>query len=321
MTRPPGHLRRRARQHGSAMIEFAVVGPVLTLLGLALLQYGLLFFAKNGFNHAAFMAARAGAVGNASLSSVQQAYVRALVPLYGGGRNSAELAEAYARAQADVNGHLRIELLNPTPESFDDWNDPALQRTLGQGRRVIPNGNQAFKNPDDIRNRSGQNIHDANLIKLRFTHQQVRSRSGAAGISRDVRHLQGLLSQQRLPQQHRHQDQRARVLRQLWPHAVRGGDVSENAHNGCQGLERAAAPPVAPGSAGAAAQWGHGDHAGYGEDREWACRRGGALIFKGSNGFRNGSEFSTGPTHLGVTDNQAANSVSARHRTESTRVC
>lgn len=151
------------------MIEFAVVGPVLTLLGLALLQYGLLFFAKNGFNHAAFMAARAGAVGNASLSSVQQAYVRALVPLYGGGRNSAELAEAYARAQADVNGHLRIELLNPTPESFDDWNDPALQRTLGQGRRVIPNGNQAFKNPDDIRNRSGQNIHDANLIKLRFT--------------------------------------------------------------------------------------------------------------------------------------------------------
>ncbi len=151
------------------MIEFAVVGPVLTLLGLALLQYGLLFFAKNGFNHAAFMAARAGAVGNASLSSVQQAYLRALVPLYGGGRNSTELAEAYARAQTDAGGHLRIELLNPTQESFDDWNDPALQRTLGQGRRVIPNGNLAFKDPEDIKNRSGQNIHDANLIKLRFT--------------------------------------------------------------------------------------------------------------------------------------------------------
>lgn len=151
------------------MIEFAVVGPVLTLLGLALLQYGLLFFAKNGFNHAAFMAARAGAVDNASLASVQQAYVRALVPLYGGGRNSAELAQAYARAQADVNANLRIELLNPTKESFDDWNEPALQQAVGQGRRVIPNGNLAFKDPGEVRNRSGQNIHDANLIKLRFT--------------------------------------------------------------------------------------------------------------------------------------------------------
>ncbi len=162
-------LIRHARQRGAALIEFAVVGPVLTLLGLAVLQYGLLFFAKNGFNHAAFMAARAGAVANASLSSVQQAYVRALVPVYGGGRDGAELADAFARAQADVAANVRIELLNPTKESFDDWNDPALQRTLGQGRRVIPNANLAFKDPAEIKAHSGQNIHDANLIKLRIT--------------------------------------------------------------------------------------------------------------------------------------------------------
>lgn len=151
------------------MVEFAVIGPVITLLGLALLQYGLLFFAKNGFNHAAFMAARAGSVGHASLDSVREAYVRALVPLYGGGRNSAELAEAYARAAADVAGHVRIELLNPTQQSFDDWNDPALQKALGQGRRVIPNANLAFKDPAEVKPSSGQSIHDANLIKLRFT--------------------------------------------------------------------------------------------------------------------------------------------------------
>jgi uncharacterized membrane protein (UPF0127 family)/uncharacterized membrane protein YgcG len=163
---PPRVLRR---ERGAAMVEFTVVGPVITLLGLALLQYGLLFFAHNGFNHAAFMAARAGAVGNASLASVQAAYVRALVPLYGGGRNSAELAQALARARADVAAHVRIELLNPSRASFDDWNDPALQRALGQGRRVIPNANQAFKNPAEVRPRSGQNIEDANLIRLRIT--------------------------------------------------------------------------------------------------------------------------------------------------------
>lgn len=151
------------------MVEFVVIGPVITLLGLALLQYGLLFFAKNGFNHAAFMAARAGSVGNASLGSVQEAYARALIPLYGGGRDSAELAKAYARAQADVAGNVRIELLNPTKQSFDDWNDPALQNALGQGRRVIPNANLAFKDPNEVKPSSGQSIHDANLIKLRFT--------------------------------------------------------------------------------------------------------------------------------------------------------
>jgi Flp pilus assembly protein TadG len=43
-------------QRGSAMIEFAVVAPIITLLGLALLQYAMLFFAKNQINHAGFMA-------------------------------------------------------------------------------------------------------------------------------------------------------------------------------------------------------------------------------------------------------------------------
>jgi len=157
------------RQRGAAMVEFTVVGPVITLLGLALLQYGLLFFARNGFNHAAFMAARAGAVGNASLARVQAAYERALIPLYGGGRNSTELAQALARARADVAANVRIELLNPSRASFDDWNDPALQRALGQSRRVIPNANLAFRNAAEVRPRSGQNIHDANLIRLRIT--------------------------------------------------------------------------------------------------------------------------------------------------------
>jgi len=161
--------RPHSRQHGSAMIEFAWAGPLLTLLGLGLLQYAMLFFARNSFDYAAFMAARAGAVGNASLASVQDAYLRALVPAYGGGRNAEELAESYAKAAADLQGHLRIEMLNPTKESFDDWNDPALQQSVGQGRRVIPNGKLAQKNPAEVKSRSGQNIQDANLIKLRIT--------------------------------------------------------------------------------------------------------------------------------------------------------
>lgn len=156
------------KQRGSAMIEFVVVGPVVTLLGLAVLQYGMLFFAKNQINHASFMAARAGSMGNANLSTVANAYTKALIPLYGGGRNQAELTEAYGKAVADVAGNTRIELLNPTKESFDSWNDVTLQNSIGHGKKVIPNSGLVFKNPNELK--AGQSIQDANIIKLRITH-------------------------------------------------------------------------------------------------------------------------------------------------------
>jgi outer membrane protein OmpA-like peptidoglycan-associated protein/uncharacterized membrane protein (UPF0127 family) len=161
--------RRFGRQRGASMVEFAIVGPIITLIGLALVQYGMLFFAKNQMNQAAFMAARAGAVGNAQLSSVKLAYAKALVPIYGGGQTVTQLATSLATAEADVAANTRIELRNPTKESFADWNDEALQKKLNTGaKRVIPNSNQAFKD-GEVRDASGQTIQDANLIKLRIT--------------------------------------------------------------------------------------------------------------------------------------------------------
>jgi Flp pilus assembly protein TadG len=161
------------RQRGSAMIEFTVVAPIITLLGLAIVQYGMLFFAKNQINHAGFIAAREGAMAHANLDAVAAAYARALVPLYGGGQTPAELASSLAKAHADLGlngvGNVRIDLLNPTRESFADWNDPGLQAALKTGaKRVIPNANQAFKN-QDVGASSGQTLQDANLIKLRIT--------------------------------------------------------------------------------------------------------------------------------------------------------
>jgi hypothetical protein len=158
----------RRRQRGSAMIEYTIVGPLLTLLGTLILQYSLMFNARNLINHASFMAGRAGSMTHADLGTIQAAYARALIPLYGGGRDTAELAEAYANASADLAGNAKVELLNPTKESFDDWNDADLQAKYG--RRAIPNGGLAFKDPGDIRNNSGQNVQDANLIKLKITH-------------------------------------------------------------------------------------------------------------------------------------------------------
>jgi outer membrane protein OmpA-like peptidoglycan-associated protein/uncharacterized membrane protein (UPF0127 family) len=178
------------KQRGAAMLEFAVVGPLLTLLGLASVQYGLLFNAKNLINHASFMAARAGSTGNARLDTIEQAYLRGLIPLYGGGRTLNETTESLAKATADMAGNVQIELLNPTRESFDDWNDPRLQTLLNTGsKRVIPHRHLAHNlndrsvlenlgNSRELRDvqgslvkpNSGQSLEDANIIKLRITH-------------------------------------------------------------------------------------------------------------------------------------------------------
>jgi Flp pilus assembly protein TadG len=158
------------RQSGSAMIEFVVVGPLLVLLGTTVLQYALMFNAKNMVNHASFMAAREGAVANANPTSVRQAYARALVPLYGGGRTASEIAAALTRATADTTGvNSRIELLNPTTEAFARYgNDPALMAKYG-GRRAIPNSHLGLR-LTTVDPTSGVSVQDANLIKLRITH-------------------------------------------------------------------------------------------------------------------------------------------------------
>src|SRR3569832_1572225 len=176
---PSTHTAQRGRQRGSAMIEFTVVGPVLTLIGTVILQYSLLFNAKTLLNHASFMAARAGSMGHADMAAVEAAYKKALVPLYGGGLSGAELTQAYDKAVDDLTkdhgtkemlapANFKIELLNPTKESFDDWNDADLQAKYGN--RTIPNGGLAIKDAEEIKNNSGQNIQDANIIKLKITH-------------------------------------------------------------------------------------------------------------------------------------------------------
>lgn len=178
------------RQRGAAMVEFAVVGPLLILIGLASVQYGLIYNAKNVINHASFMGARAGAMANAKIETVRTSYIRAMVPLYGGGRNAQEIAASLARATQDFALHSRIELLNPTRESFDDWHDPRLQTVLNtNGKRVIPNrhlarnlgdraalvalgNNRDVQNVSGslVKNRSGQSLADANMLKIRVTH-------------------------------------------------------------------------------------------------------------------------------------------------------
>ncbi|GAA4029282.1 hypothetical protein GCM10022212_29300 [Actimicrobium antarcticum] len=129
------------------MVEFVVAGSLISLMGLAILQYGMLFFARNQMNHAAFMAARAGSMQHADLAAVRTAYTAALMPMYGGGTAAAQRSAPADKARTDVNANVRITLRNPTTESFADGKSDALQSTNPNGKRVIPNSGQSYKTP------------------------------------------------------------------------------------------------------------------------------------------------------------------------------
>lgn len=181
---PKAPLQRRGlRERGAAMVEFVMVAPLITVLGFGVLQYSLMFFAKNQINHATFMAARAGTVAHADVSAMHQAYLRALIPLYGGGRNSAELTRSLTRARCDMEQGdpeclaapgvmMRLEVLNPTRESFEDFaKDDQLNQQFGSDTLAIPNTGLALR-PDlnTVGSASGQSLADANLLKIRITH-------------------------------------------------------------------------------------------------------------------------------------------------------
>jgi hypothetical protein len=122
-------------------------------------------------------------VANANIDAVAAAYKKALIPLYGGGTSQQELEDSYGRVKDDLTSEtLKIELLNPTKESFDDWNAKGLQddKDVGNGKRVIPvlmqnfpkalQNLQMMRDPTSIGPASGQTLSDASLIKVRVIH-------------------------------------------------------------------------------------------------------------------------------------------------------
>lgn len=174
----------RRTQRGMGLTEMVVVFPVALLLMLAILQMVLLFHAKGQAKHATFEAARQGALVHASEQSIRDGLAKGLMPYMGGGQNPAEIALSMALAASEAAPeNAQIEIISPTQQSFDDYASPAeakrLEKENGQPPPdlVIPNLNIAGKTcPEDKpgcagdphKNKSGQSLQDANLLKLRI---------------------------------------------------------------------------------------------------------------------------------------------------------
>jgi hypothetical protein len=147
---------------------------------MGVLQTALAFHAKSNLNYALHEAARAGSADHAKIGAMMRAFERALVPYYGGGRTTAELAAKLLDVRADLaRDAARIEILSPTSHSFDDFFSPMAAARLGVSARVIPNaGIVDLRCPrdrpscpaDPHTNSSSQSLQDANLLALRVTY-------------------------------------------------------------------------------------------------------------------------------------------------------
>ena len=206
---------------GATLVEFAIVIPLLLFVFLGAVQTALAFHAKSNLNYAVFEAARTGGVEHAKPFAMFAAFGRALVPYYGGGANSAELAQTLALVRADLaTGAARLEILSPTSKSFDDFNSPELSSRFGGGVRVIPNTNLMMLHcprdrpncpGDPTTNSSGQSLQDANLLALRITYGIPRSKQvplagrfyvktlELAGFGAADEFVAGLLEEGRIP--------------------------------------------------------------------------------------------------------------------------
>jgi hypothetical protein len=163
---------RRRAQYGAASVEFYIVALLVMIpMAMAILQLGTLYVGKNTLNYATFIAARAGAVHNGSMTQIRNYLAKGLVPIYAStdqeitsGNVTGIVLPALARARADVQNPLRtrVTILNPTRDSFSDFEERQF------GSLQIPNDNLQFRRRNG--GRSNQTIQEANLLKIRVDY-------------------------------------------------------------------------------------------------------------------------------------------------------
>jgi hypothetical protein len=160
-------------QCGATLVEFVVIFPLAVLFVLSLIQFGIVYMVKLELTHAAFMAARAGAMNNADPAIMRVTLLRGLNQSFEKQTTTSDLArigEADALSveplrYADLLHRVEVDLVNPSPAAFKDFGvvDPTTHVTY------IPNDNLEFRSTA-TGSTSKMNLRDANLLKLHVVY-------------------------------------------------------------------------------------------------------------------------------------------------------
>src|SRR5699024_6463146 len=148
------------RQQGQSLPEFLVAVPLFLFFILLVFQMVLVYRAKTTLDYAALEAARAGAVYGADMGEMEAALAKGLVPLYATEPGVAGTAAAYLKAQMDMILNANIEIISPTQEAWDAYNEPQYNNNP-----ALPNDNLAFRSTAI---RGGEvSVQDANILKIK----------------------------------------------------------------------------------------------------------------------------------------------------------
>ena len=158
------------RQRGATLVEFVIIFPLAVLFVLSLIQFGVVYMMKLELNHAAFMAARAGAMNNANTSVIRDNLLRGLNQSFEKQDTASDftrIGTAYASSKVKAIDPtlLDVTLVNPSPAAFKDFGvvDPTTKVTY------IPNDNIEFRS-NGLGGTSKMNLRDANLLKLKVIY-------------------------------------------------------------------------------------------------------------------------------------------------------
>ncbi|MFC0253907.1 TadE/TadG family type IV pilus assembly protein [Massilia consociata] len=157
------------RAAGQAMTEFLIALPLLILLLFGLVQFALIYQARATLNHAAMLAARAGALHNGDRGEMRQALADGLAPLFASEASAAGYAQAVLKARVEtaaLANMAALDVLNPTRAAITDFGRARLD---GTGGRELPNDTLNYRStaPGGA---SRISVQDANLLHLRVTY-------------------------------------------------------------------------------------------------------------------------------------------------------
>jgi len=155
-------------QRGQSAAEFLIIFPVLIFLVFGIIQWALIYQARSTLNHAAFLAARAGALHHGSQGDMRSALAAGLTPLFASQASDTGYAQARARAESEtVPGLVTLQILNPTREAMNDF---FSRNRLDNGPgKEIPNDTLMYRNPAPGGS-SGMSVQDANILHIRVTY-------------------------------------------------------------------------------------------------------------------------------------------------------
>lgn len=150
---PTQTLKSSPREKGQALTEFIILIPILIGISLLCIEMGRWYIHRQLLHYALYEASRAGSKDHANPHTIQQAFIKATLPLFA---IHGKKAQQY-QAQYFKQYPWKIQQLSPTPKDFQQY--AILNTPKGRG---IPN---------TFLSERPKGIYQANTLELQLDYR------------------------------------------------------------------------------------------------------------------------------------------------------